>query len=352
MLAARDSGAFVWALVRYRRGILPVVRREQERWAARAAEIPDQSLRAAAGMAIREKGANAEATAVFAILAPRANRTRALRAMTALQTAVDYLDALGERAGEDPLADGLALHRALEEALSPGTATSDWYRLHPHREDGGFLAELVAACRDELVALPAWDAVAAAVARSARRCGQGQSQTHAAAADRGARLREWAEGLDAPSGYSWWEIAAGACSSVAAHAQIAAAADPRTGAGEAKLIEAAYFPPTGALTVLLDDLVDRERDHLEGEHNYIDYYRGPDAAADRLGLIARRAREAIAPLRRRRRHAAILAGIAGFYLASPRASGEYGSPIRRRLLESLGSGARLALAAVRLRRRS
>lgn len=350
MSSVPDIGALLWALSLYRQRVLPAVRREQRRWLALAARIPDPSLRAVAQMAFRDKGANAEATAVFAILAPRAHRERALRAMTVLQTAVDYLDSLGEQAIDDPLADGLALHRALEEAMAPGTETSDWYRLHPYADDAGYLHALVEACRRELATLPAWAAVALRARLAARRCGEGQSQTHAATADGGERLRAWAASLAAPRGYLWWEVAAGASSSVGAHALIAAAADPRTGTEDAQLIEAAYFPPIGSLTVLLDDLVDREQDHAREEHNYIDYYPDPRAAADRVGFLARRADEAVARLPRRHRHGAILAGVAGFYLASPGATGDYAVPIRHRLLETLGSSARLALAAVRLRR--
>jgi len=350
MSSALDSSALLWALALYRRQLLPTVWEEQRRWLALASRVPDPSLRDAANRALREKGANAEATAVFGILAPRARRAAATRAMTALQTTVDYLDVLGEEPCADPLSDGLALHKAVEEGVSPESATSDWYRFHPHGDDGGYLAELVAACRRELAALPAWDVVAEAGARSAQRCAQGQSLTHAAIADGGGRLRAWAEKLAVPNDYLWWEVAAGASSSVAVHALIAAAADRGADSREAALIEAAYFPPIGALTVLLDDLVDLEQDRLEGEHNYLGYCSEPAIAADRLAFLARRAREAVAPLRRRHRHAAILAGVAGFYLASHRGTDDRFTPIRRGLLESLGGSARLALAAVRLPR--
>ena len=54
--------------------------------------------------------------------------------MTSLQVAIDYLDTLGERPLEDPLASGLALHRALADAVSPtAAATSDWYAAYPGR---------------------------------------------------------------------------------------------------------------------------------------------------------------------------------------------------------------------------
>lgn len=357
MALADEAATLGWALFAHRRSVVPRVRSEQRRWAAAGAAIPDPELREAALTALRRKGANAEATGVFALLAPRARQAEALGAMTALQTAIDYLDALGERPLEDPLAAGLALHGALPEALDPGGERSRWYRCFPQREDGGYLAALVDACRAAVAALPGREAALPAARRAARRCGEGQSHTHAADEDDGTRLRAWAERLALPAppapgapDYRWWELAAGASSSVAAHALIAAAGDGRTDAAEAEAIDAAYFPPVGALTVLLDDLVDREEDLAAGEHNYVAYYADSTETAERLALLAGRARKATAKLRHRRRHAAILAGVAAFYLGPRAVGGDHAEAIRTRMLEPMGGTARLALAAMRARR--
>jgi tetraprenyl-beta-curcumene synthase len=341
--------AVVSALVAYERRILPLVHGELKRWETFAVAIPDPALRATALSGLREKGRNAEATAVFAILAPRAQRGRALRAMTALQVAIDYLDSLGEAPVDDPLADGLALHRAIGDAVSPDTPAGDWYRHHPQGEDGGYLAALVAACREAIAGLPATGVAMPALKRAAGRCGEGQSHTHAAARTGTAGLEAWAREQPAAPGYLWWEIAAGASSSVAVHAQLAAAADRKTTAEESELIDALYFPPVGALTVLLDDLVDRDDDLEAGQHNYLDHYTGEQQAADRIGLLAERARAATMHLRGGRRHRAILAGVAGFYLSVPANGSGYARPIRERLLQSLGSTVRPIMLAMRLR---
>jgi tetraprenyl-beta-curcumene synthase len=338
----------VAALVLYRGRVLPAARAELRRWEARAARMPQGPLREAALEALREKRANPEATAVFAILAPPARRAAALQAMVALQVATDYLDSLGEQAGEaDPLADGLALHGALPDAVRPGAERSDWYRLHPRCEDGDYLADLVGACRSGLALLPAQETVAPALHRAARRCGEGQSHTHAAAIEDGGQLQSWAAQLGGAPGCSWWELAAGASSSVATHALIAAAADEATSGAQAELVDAAYFPAIGALTVLLDDLVDREADLDAGEHNYLSYYRSGEAAAEGIGRLAERARAALTMLPRRRRHGAILAGVAGFYLGAAAATDEYAGPIRECLLEALGPSVRAIMVATR-----
>src|SRR5262249_10509420 len=147
-----------------------------------------------------------------------------------------------------------------------------------------------------------------------------------------AQLESWATGLESAPGYLWWEAAAGGSSSGAAHALIAAAADPATTAEEAALIDAAYFPPIGALTRLPDDLAARDQDLEAGEHNYLSYFADQEQAAPRIGLLAGRAKAATASLRHARRHRAILDGIAGFYLSAPAADTGYARPIRGRLL--------------------
>lgn len=336
MSAPAETLSALAALALYQRRVLPAARRELRRWDGVAAQMPGGPLRDAALGALREKRSNPEATAVFAILAPRSGRATALRAMTALQVAVDYLDSLGEEAVEDPLGDGLALHGALADAVSPDSIGGDWYRLHPDSEDGGYLEALVEACREALAELPSRRVVQSALK---------------SAAERGGELREWAAGLAAAPGYRWWELAGGASSSVAAHALIAAAADPETTAEQAELIDQAYFPSIGALSVLLDDLVDRDKDRAAGEHNYLDYYGGAEVAAERIALIAARARARLAGLPNRRRHGAILAGVAGFYLNEAGARDGYARRVRERLLEAAGPGVRPIIGVLRLRGR-
>jgi tetraprenyl-beta-curcumene synthase len=352
----RETVAVARALVVYRSSVVPRVRAGLRHWKGVAEGIPDPILRGHALAALREKGQNVEATAVFAILAPRRTRPVAVAAMTALQVAVDYLDTLGEQPAADPLANGLALHGALVDALSPGEPVEDWYRLNPQRDDGGYLADLVAACREAVAALPAADAILPAARQAIGRCGEGQSHTHAAerasgsaAGDGPGALETWAAALDAPPGYTWWELAAGASSSVAAHALIAAAADPRTTPTDADPIDAAYFPPIGALTVLLDDLVDRDEDLAGSAHNYTAYYEDEEEAAARLALLAHRARSVTAPLRHRDRHRAILAGVAGFYLAAPGAHSGYAEPAAEALLDALGLPVRVIASFTRHR---
>lgn len=303
--AARDLWAAASALGAYLTTVLPRVRRELRRH----------------GPLPPEKAKNAEAVAVFATLAPRSRRATVARAIVALQVAIDLRDEL-EEAGEGEDASGmLARIELLEQA---------W--------------------RFEVATLPSYNAILPHLERAVDRCRQGQAQTHLAAEAGPEALERWALSLEAGGGYRWGEVAAGASSSVAAHALIAAAADPGASEGDAALIDAAYQPPIGALTVLLDDLVDREADRAAGEHNYLGYYKSAGEAAERLGLLAERAERSIALLPHSDRHRAILAGVAGYYLSSPGLETAYASPIRERLLGALGPGTRLLAGFSRVRR--
>lgn len=334
-------------LATYEARVLPRVGRELSAWRRAAEAIPDPALRGTAQAALREKASNLEAVAVFATLAPAARRPSAVRAIVALQAAIDYLDSLGEEPGEDGLGDGLRLHGSLAAAFSAAPVT-DWYAEHPRGEDGGYLGGLLEACRSAFASLPSAGPLGSLAEAAARRCGEGQSYTHAAVQSP-RLLRAWAEERGA-AGFSWWESAAGASSSVAAHALIALAAHPDANRAEAGLVDAAYFPPVGALTVLLDDLVDREADQAHGEHSYLGYYAGSEEAADRLAALAAAARERVRKLNQSGRHAAILTGVLSHYLAQPGSMTGYAAPIRARLLETGGPAVRLLTSILRLRR--
>lgn len=325
-------------LARYRGAILPVVDRELAVLSGRAATIPDPDLRRSALHALTAKRANVEATATLATLAPRRGRRAVIRASTALQVAVDYLDTLGEAAGPSALADGLQLHRSLEIALIPGAGPLDWYAHHPRGDDGGYLDSLVATCQLAVAALPGQAALPAA-RRAIARCGEGQSHTHA---ENGAGLEAWASTLPPLPGLSWWEAAAGASSSVGTHALLALAGDPAARAAEAELVAAAYDPWIGALTVLLDDFVDRELDERNGDHNYLGYY-GEEAPA-RIDFLVAGGRRALRDAPRRGVHEAILNGVLAYYLGN-----SWGSPDGRPSMAD-DAPVRTLVAAIRLAR--
>ncbi|MGB2710973.1 MAG: DUF2600 family protein [Conexibacter sp.] len=324
---AQGLRALALANVRYWVSVAPHVRRELRHWERRAAAIADPALRAHALGKLRDEHFNAEVAATLATLAPRRQRQLVVTAIVAFQIVYDYLDAVSEQPVADPLANGRQLYGAFMATLGTQADGADHYRYHPQRDDGGYLDALVTACREAFWALPAAIAVAPVARRSATRCGEAQTRTHAVPREGVGQLSAWAtrEALDHEM--TWWESAAGAAASVlSVHALMAAAADPRTTSSEAASIDAAYLP-ISALTTLLDSLIDREQDTTTGNHGYVAYYPSATVAAHRIGEVAHRATSAAARLRHGPHHAMTVAGAAAYYLSAPGAGTPFARPV-------------------------
>ena len=137
--------------------------------------------------------------------------------------------------------------------------------------------------RAALAELPAGAAIAAAAGRCAARGAQAQIRMHAAPLLGGAQLAEWARAQAKESELAWREYLAGAaCSVLALHALIAAAADPRTSAADARAIEAAYLF-TGAVVTLLDGVIDHAEDVEAGALSYAALFEDRATARARAG---------------------------------------------------------------------
>jgi tetraprenyl-beta-curcumene synthase len=344
---------FADAARRYWIGVFPHVRRELSRLGERAGEIPDPVLRQLALDAQRKRG-NLEGAGAFATFAPREERATVVRAAVAFQVAYDYLDVLAEQPQPDPVAGARALHEALLVALDPARRPErpDYYGSYPHREDGGYLAELVEECRAALLALPSYLSVAGAARRAAERIAEFQSLNLSEAQGEHDALARWAQTEIAPGAaeLAWWEAAAAGGSPLCAYALIAAAAEPAVQPAHVEAIERAYHPWIGALHSLLDHLVDREQDAAAGERNLIDYYSSPEEAAARMRALAVRAHDAAQALPRGSRHAIILAGMSAFYLSAPEAASPGARPIAQAVRASIGGLATPALLVFKGRR--
>ena len=165
----------------YLSAIFPLARRELWRWRRRAAAIPDEALRTHALETLRAEHMNAEGAALFAVLAPPRWRIQVARTLVAYQTMYDYLDTLTELPDGNQPTSCVQLHLALDDALRPGAAVSDWYQLHPEREQG-YLSALVATCRAGVAPLPSYTVVQPAAIDSARRATEVQTLNHRPAA--------------------------------------------------------------------------------------------------------------------------------------------------------------------------
>ncbi len=330
--------------------IHPRARLEIRRWRRQAERIPDQALRAHAVHKLTRERLNPEAAAFFAVLAPRRHRHALVRLIVGFQIAYDYLDAINEEPATASLRNGLQLHSALSDAVSSRPYDADYYRFHPQRDDGGYLAELVRECRSALGELPSAPELEPLLLLAAERCGEAQSRNHAVLVEGSAQLIEWAAKQQAGDEYLWWELAAAGISCLALHALFAAAARTTT-LPEAEAIDGAYYPSVCAISALLDSLVDQPHDVSGTNHSFVSHYASSTLAAERFAAITSEARELSSALHRHRRHAVILAGIASFYLSAPEAHSELARPAAMRTLDCLGSSSVPILAVMRWRRR-
>lgn len=271
--------------------------------------------------------------------------------MVSFQIAYDYLDGINEQLDTASVRNGLQLHRALSDAVTPGVACADYYRYHPQKDDGGYLADLVRDCQTALEALPSTAALQAVLTFAGRRCGEAQSRNHAVLVAGEQQLIDWAASCAAPADYLWWELAAAGISCLALHALFAAAACDTTVA-EGQRIDTAYFPSVCAISALLDSLVDLSDDAGGTNHSFVEHYAGAELAAERFAAITAEARSLASTLRARHVHEVILAGIASFYLSAPEASSGFARPVATRTLASLGPTSAPILAVMAWRRRS
>jgi tetraprenyl-beta-curcumene synthase len=349
-----STRVFAIAARRYWLQVFPAGRAAQRRLLARAEAIPDPLLREDALISHRQKGSNSEGLAAMAALAPAPRRAALARSLVSYQLMLDFLDGVSERPCDDPVANGLSLHRAFEVALDPAAEHDDYYAHAEAGEDGGYLVALIESCRAPLRELPSYPAARESLLRQARLCRQSQALNHAQHfAPLDEEIAAWAAETTAEcrleGELEWWELlAAAAASSLGVGALLALAATPGVSEEDAARFESAYFPWASGLNALLDSLVDLDEDPAEASH--IRRYRSSEVAAERLAAIAATARERVAALPEGSIHEAILAAMGALYLVRPEAWQPGREEISERVLAALGPFAGPSLLVHLLRR--
>jgi tetraprenyl-beta-curcumene synthase len=325
--------AFVGAARRYWLGVVPCARGELRHWRSRAGEIRDPALRGLAFHAQCSKRESLEGALAFAAFAPAASRALAIRAITAYQLAFDYLDELSEQPGADPIANGRQLNQALLVALQPSAVHPDYYANQNCHEDSGYLRDLVDTCRTALQSLPSYGAIADSVRCIAARLVTYQSLNHGDAHGSYEAFTRWARAENRrATGLRWWETGAAAGSPLPVFALIASAAKPATGPRDAAAIEGAYFPWVASLSSLLDSLIDRGEDRLDGQRSLIDYYTSTTEVAARMQSLAAQSLGRTRALSDPASHAMILSAMASFYYLASRTSSREARFVTRRIM--------------------
>jgi tetraprenyl-beta-curcumene synthase len=331
-LGAAIARELVWGL----RG----VSREVDGWRVQAAKIPDATIREDALAALEHKRSNTEGAALFWTI-PKQRCPQLLSLLVAYEIMADFLDSAIERGAHAGIVNGRQLHLALVDAVDIERPISDYYRHHPWHNDGGYLPQLVHACRCGCAALPSYWRVRPLLMRAAA-LAQVQGLNHELDLRlREAVLRAWtAREGDPDNELGWYETAGAASAWLTVLALLAVAAEPAPPSGYASEVYSAYFPWISLTATLLDSYGDLVEDRLNNENSYITRYRSLEAAVERIGEIVRRATREARLLHNGERHSVILAAMIAMYLSKDSTRTIEMAPTSRLLLRS---GAWLAI---------
>lgn len=342
------AAVFALLAARYWLTVYPHVSAHLRRARARARSIPYPMLRELV-LSSLDKRSNIEGAAAFAVLAPRATRRGALRALLAFQTIYNYADVLAEQPDAQTRADARRAHLPLAYALGAGPPIASLYARGPWMRDTGYLADHISRCREAIAELPSGAAVRESALRSAADIAEFQAHSRPAAAP--AELERWARSHQPRTPWmSWWETSAACGSSLTVHALIAAAASPGLQQPDVQRLVEVYGGPVGALHSMLDSLVDQDEDARLGQPSLICLYPSALAATRALGAMANAARCAARGLPHGHRHAVLLGAMAALYLSDPQARTARAAPLAAAVRSGIGLLATPAMAVFAVRR--
>lgn len=302
---------------RIARHVLPGVASEMRRWEAVASAIPNTELRRQALASLRLKRFHAEGGGVYAAAAP-GRSPELVKLIVALQTISDYLDNLCDRSVAMDEHDFRQLHGAMTDAVTPWAGVQDYYRLHPNKDDGGYLNQLVAECQQQTAALPSYIKVQREVVRLVELYSDLQVYKHIQLDRRVPSLESWflQKHQSRYPDIDWWEFAAATGSTLAVFALFVAATTPDLRDQDVQSTLDAYFPWVCGLHILLDYWIDQAEDKEGGDLNFVSYYPTPERARERLKLFLLESRRRVHDLDQAPFHQLIVHGLPGLYLAS------------------------------------
>ncbi|MDQ2679406.1 MAG: tetraprenyl-beta-curcumene synthase family protein [Candidatus Eremiobacteraeota bacterium] len=324
----------VGALIHFLRSIVPQAARELQMIERRAAEIPDDRLRAQALASTGAKAYHVAGAAILATFLPNADAARYIAIVSPLESIYDFLDNLCDRHPEVSAAAYPVLHQALFDALDPRTELHDYYACGPSGSDGGYLRGLVEQTRRGLAALPGSDALAPFFSEAASFYSDLQTYKHYPPREREAACVAWYErNSERFDELSWWEFACAAGSQFQVYAPLYLVF-----LGQYNRLDdiyAAYFPAVSAIHVLLDYFIDQAEDREHAELNFIDCYPNFDALKTRVTQLSKSAEAGFERLPHSERHRFVLRVMSLFYLTHPKVYEQRLDPQARALLIAL-----------------
>lgn len=343
--------AFARAGRQYLMQVHPAFRREFDEWQTRAIAIPDPLLRDAALATQVLKAGHSEGAAAFAVLVPQAQRDQHVKMLVAFELLADYLDTISEFPAEDDLANNLLLHRSMSAALGLEPELDDYYRLHPCDDDGGYMRAHISICRELATKLPSYGAIEGALRRLVTCYAESQTLHHTGGRLEDARRFEQTSlEIDRHQELHWRETVVAGSSTLAMLALLSAAVKPGLTPESVDAIVSLYYPMASALHIMLDSVIDLQKDRATGDINQVDNYESWQEASQRLAFLASRSRVLARQTPDDSLHEVILAGMAGYYLSHPEAWEETTARTSRDILDELGPMATWAVRVHRVKR--
>jgi len=326
---------------------LRTVGNEIDGWRRLASAIPDERLRAEALRGLDHRRGHIDGAALLWTLPSRRNVTL-LRVLVAYEVMQDYLDGVSEHGARAGAEDATVLFRAVADALDPARRPcGSYYADLPWHEDGGYLAALVAACRESVQRLPSFAAVQPLLVEEGTRTAV-LWLNHVCDPDRrDAGLSRWiGETMPSRTGLAWYELAAAASGWITTLVLLAMAAEPKLTAEEAHATYDAYFPHFALSLTLLDSWADQVAVAEAGVHNDIAHYPTREQAVQRLCASIERTADDVLRLRHGERHAVVLACMIALYTTERSARCRDIRPMTDRIVSSGGALTRLLVPAM------
>jgi tetraprenyl-beta-curcumene synthase len=298
----------------YRR-VLPLVHKELNDWKARAEAIPNPELRKQALASINTKTFHCEGGAIMALMA-KDKYPLAIRFIVAYQTISDYLDNLCDRSTSSDPDDFAALHESMMDALTIGAEPKNYYRFRMEQDDGNYLADLAATCREVLSEIEHYDEIKKYLQELCRYYSDLQIHKHVKVEERVPRLQDWFyQYKEKIPEMEWYEFSACSGSTLGIFCLISYVLRDDFEVSYAENIRNGYFPYIQGLHILLDYLIDQEEDREGGDLNFCFYYENEEKLFERLKHFVIEADKHTNQLPHKRFHQLINRGLLGVYLS-------------------------------------
>ena len=302
-------------MIKAYRHIFPNVHKELAYWKKRAEEIPNSELRNQALASITHKTFHCEGGAIMALLANE-NYKEAIRFIVAYQTISDYLDNLCDRSTSLDAKDFSALHEAMTDALTIDGGNHDYYRFRKEKNDGNYLAELVAVCQSVLKNNEHYASMKEALLKLCRYYCDLQIHKHVTPNERVPRLMNWfnENKQDIPD-MKWYEFSACSGSTLGIFCLVSYTMNGQFREEDVQHIYNGYFPYIQGLHILLDYFIDQKEDKTFGDLNFCSYFENNDILFTQLKHFMTQSDRYTKNLPYKRFHQLINRGLLGLYLS-------------------------------------